>query len=184
MCLTSSGLGHQTSTNAHSVAGPYDQVGVDVIQFPKSYEGNQYGIVFVDYLTKWPEVFAAPDQTSLTIAQLLFDNVICRHGVPAELLSDCGKAFLSNLMEDIYKLMGMHKVSTTAYHPQTDGLVGGFNRTLTDMLAKTVDKSGRDWDRHLPHVLFAYRVSPQESTQESPFSSRMGETHNSLQKPP
>ena len=151
------------------VAGPFDRVGVDVIQFPKSYEGNQYGIVFVDYLTKWPEVFAAPDQTSLTIAQLLVDNVICRHGVPAELLSDRGKAFLSNLMEDIYKLMGMHKVSTTAYHPQTDGLVERFNRTLTDMLAKTVDKSGRDWDRHLPHVLFAYRVSPQESTRESPF---------------
>ena len=59
------------------VAGPFDQVGVDVIQIPKSYEGNQYGIVFVDYLTKWPEVFAAPDQTSLTIAQLLVDNVIC-----------------------------------------------------------------------------------------------------------
>ena len=72
-------------------------------------------------------------------------------------------------MEDIYKLMGMHKVSTTGYHPQTDGLVERFNRTLTDMLAKTVDKSGRDWDRHLPHVLFGYRVSPQESTRESPF---------------
>ena len=122
------------------VAGSFDRVGVDVIQFPKSYEGNQYGIVFADYLTKWPEVFAAPDQTSLTIAQLLVDHVICRHGVPAELLSDRGKAFLSSLMEDIYKLMGIHKVSTTAYHPQTDGLVERFNRMLTDMLAKTVDK--------------------------------------------
>ena len=73
--------------------------------------------MFVDYLTKWPEVFA-PDQTSLTTAQLL---VICQHGVAAELLSDRGKAFLSNLMMDIYKLMGIHKVSTTTYHPQTDG---------------------------------------------------------------
>ena len=88
------------------VAGPFDRVGVDVIQFSKSHEGNQYGIVFVDYLTKWPEVFAAPDQTSLTIAQLLVDHAICRHG---ELLSDRGKAFLSNLMEDIYKLMGIQK---------------------------------------------------------------------------
>ena len=137
--------------------------------FPISYEGNQYGIVFIDYLTKWPEVFAAPDQTSLTIAQLLVDHVICRHGVPANLLSDRGKAFLSSLIEDIYKLMGIHKVSTTTYHPQMDGLVERFNRTLTDMLAKTVDKSGRDWDRHLAHILFAYRVSPQESTCESPF---------------
>ena len=110
------------------VAGPFDRVGVDVIQFPKSYEGSQYGIVFVDYVTKWPEVFAAPDQTSLTIVQLLVDHVICRHGVPVQLLFDRRKAF-SSLMEDIYKLMGIHKVSTTAYHPQTNGLVERFNWT-------------------------------------------------------
>ena len=60
-------------------------------------------------------------------------------------------------------------VNTTAYHPQTDGLVERFNRTLTDMLAKTVDKSGRDWDARLPFVLFVYRTSSQESTRESPF---------------
>lgn len=73
-CLMSSGLSH--STNAHCCCWVFGSVGVAVIQFPKSYEGNQYRIVFVDYLTKWPEVFAAPDQTSLTIAQLLADHVI------------------------------------------------------------------------------------------------------------
>ena len=66
-------------------------------------------------------------------------------------------------------LLGFHKVNTTAYHPQTDGLVERFNRTLTAMLAKTVQRGGRDWDQHLPYVLFAYRASLQESTQESPF---------------
>lgn len=50
-----------------------------------------------------------------------------------------------------------------------DYIVERFNRTLIDMLAKTVEKNGRDWDSHLPHVLFAYRASPQESTKESPF---------------
>lgn len=141
------------------VSGPFDRVGVDVIQFPMSFDGNRYAVVFMDYLTKWPVVFAVPDQTSLTIAHLLVDRVITRHGVPAELLSDRGKAFLSELMQEVYRIMGIHKVSTTAYHPQTDGLVERFNRTLTDMLATTVEKSGRDWDQHLPHV----------STRESPF---------------
>ncbi len=91
------------------VAGPFDRVGVDVIQFPTSYDGNQYAVVFMDYLTKWPEVFAVPDQTSLTIAQLLVDHVICRHGVPAELLSDRGGCFLSDLMQELTGLMGIHK---------------------------------------------------------------------------
>ena len=151
------------------VSGPFDRVGVDVVQFPTSYNGNKYAVVFVDYLTKWPEVFAVPDQTADTIAHLLVEQIVCRHGVPTELLSDRGSAFLSVLLQEVYQLLGTHKVSTTAYHPQTDGLVEWFNRTLIDMLAKTVEKNGRDWDRHLPHVLFAYRASPQESTKESPF---------------
>ena len=151
------------------VSGPFDRLGVDVIQFPKSFNENQYAVVFVDYLTKWPEVFATPDQTSLTIARLLVEHVVCRHGVPVELLSDRGKAFLSKLMHEVYQLMGIQKTNTTAYHPQTDGLVERFNRTLTDMLAKTVEAQGHDWDERLPYVLFAYRASLQESTKESPL---------------
>ena len=57
-------------------------------------------------------------------------------------------------------------MTTTAYHPQTDGLAECFNRTLTDML---VEQSGKDWDTHLRFVLFAYQASFQESTKESPF---------------
>ena len=65
--------------------------------------------------------------------------------------------------------MGIHKVNTTTYHPQTDGLVERFNRTLTEMLARKVERSGQDWDTHLPFVLFAYRSSFQEFTRESSF---------------
>ena len=126
-------------------------------------------VVFIDYLTKWVEAFPTKDQTALTIAKLLVEQVISRHGVPRELLSDRGAAFLSSLLKDISKIMGLRKVNTTAYHPQGDGLVERFNRTLADMLSKTVEKSGRDWDECLPYVLFAYRSSMQESTRESPF---------------
>ena len=64
---------------------------------------------------------------------------------------------------------GFRKVNTTAYHPQTDGLVERFNRTLIAMLSKTSKKGGWDWDRRLPYVLFAYRATEQQSTLESPF---------------
>ena len=67
------------------------------------------------------------------------------------------------------RVLGYKKVSTTAYHPQTDGLVERFNRTLISMLAKTVERDGKDWDQQLPFVLFAYRASQQQSTLESPF---------------
>ena len=67
-------------------------------------------------------------------------------------------------------MLGVEKLNTTAYHPQTNGLADYcFNRTLTDMLAKRVEQSGRDWDVYISFVLFAYRASLQESTKESPF---------------
>ena len=40
------------------VAGPFDRIGVDVLQLPRTKGGNKYAVVFVDYLTKWPEVYA------------------------------------------------------------------------------------------------------------------------------
>ena len=134
------------------------------------------------------EVFPSVDQSALTIAHLLVEEIVSRHGVPKELLSDRGAAFLSKLMNEIYLLMGIHKVSTTAYHPQTDGLVERFHRTLTSMLAKTTSPGGLDWDERLPFVLFSYRCSVQQSTGESPFFLLYGRdpqlpTEQALSKP-
>ena len=98
-----------------------------------------------------------------------------QHGVPVKLSSDRDAAFLSKFMEAVYSLLEAQMTNTTSYHPQTDGLVKRFNRTVTNMLAKKVKKkNGRDWDVQLSHVLFAYRSSPQESTGESPFSLMYG----------
>lgn len=58
------------------VGGPFDRVGVDVLQLPKTSTGNRYAVFFMDYLTKWPEVFATADQTAPTIAKLLMEEVI------------------------------------------------------------------------------------------------------------
>ena len=123
----------------------------------------------MDYLTKWPEVFATSNQEALTIAILLAEHIVTRHGVPRKLLSDRGANFLSKLMSELYKLLRIQKFNTTAYHPQTDGLVERFNQTLTDMLVKSAKDNPRNWDKRLPQVLFAYRTSPQESTELTPF---------------
>ena len=151
------------------VGGAFDRLGEDIIQFPRSKDGNWYAVVFVDYLTKWPEIFAVADQRAHTIAQLLVEQIISRHGVPAELLSDQGANFLSGFIKEVSRILGIKQLNTTAYHSQTDSLVERFNCTLTAMLSKVVEKNGKDWDTKLPYVLFAYRTSMQESTRESPF---------------
>ena len=116
VCHSKSGPPCEISIDTHTSGR---RVGVDVIQFPKSYLRNKYAVVFVDYLTKWPEVFPTSDQTALTIACLLVEQIV-------ELLSDRGAAFLSNLPKEVCQLMNIHKVNTTAYHPHTDRLVERF----------------------------------------------------------
>ena len=66
-------------------------------------------------------------------------------------------------------MLHIHPIRTTPYHPQTDGLVERFNQTLKSMLRKTALEEGKDWDKLIPYVLFAYREVPQTSNGFSPF---------------
>ena len=143
-------------------------VGVDVMQLPKTQSGNQYVLVFQDYLTKWPLAFPMPDQTASRIAKILVEEVIPFFGVPEALLSDRGTNILSHLMRDLCVLLGIDKLNTTAHHPQCDGMVERFNRTLKTMLRKLASKFGHQWDRHLHAVLWAYRNVPHDATGEKP----------------
>ncbi len=70
--------------------------------------------------------------------------------------------------------MGIKGIRTTPFHPQTDGLVERFNGTLKSMLKKFVAETGRDWDKWIPFLLFAYREVPQCSTGFSPFELLYG----------
>ena len=106
------------------------------------------------------------DQRAETVARLLIEEVICRHGAPECLLSDRGTNFLSDLMAKVCHLMKVKKVNTSGYHLQTDGLVERFHQTLIQMLSLYVEKHGRDWDHYLPYFLMLI-VFPLESVRES-----------------
>ena len=116
------------------VQRPFQIVGVDIMEMPKTEDGNHYILVFQDFLTKWPLAFAMPDQKSERIARILVQEVIPLFGVPEALLSDRGTNLLSHLMLDLCSLLGIRKLNTTAHHPQCDGMVERFNRTLKTML--------------------------------------------------
>ena len=105
------------------VGGPFHRVAVDILTLPLTTSGNRYVAVFMDYLTKWPEAIAIPDQKAETIAKLFLEHVVCRHGILEELLSDRGTNFLSSLVHEVCQVLGVRKINTSGYHPQTDGLV-------------------------------------------------------------
>ena len=59
------------------VGEPFHRVAVNILQLPLTTQGNCYVAVFIDYLTKWPEAFAIPDQKAETITKLFVENIIC-----------------------------------------------------------------------------------------------------------
>ena len=136
------------------------------MELPLTANGNKYAIVFQDLFTKWPMVYTTPDQKAERIAKLLAQEIVPMFGVPEALLSDRGTNLLSCLMQDVCKLLGMKKLNTTAHHPQCNGIIERFNRTLKTMLRKHVSKFGVQWDMYLSGVLWAYRNTPHSSTGE------------------
>ena len=84
-------------------------------------------------------------------------------------MSDRGSNFLSALVQGVCEVLGVKKVNTSGYHPQTDGLMERFNSTLITMISKCCETAEHDWDEHLQMLLFAYCSSVQGSTKESPL---------------
>ena len=138
------------------------------MDLPSTKSGNCHVVVFQDFLTKFPLVFPVPDQKAIRLTKLLAEEVIPLFGVPEVLLSDRGTNLLSHVMQDLCKTLGIKKLNTTVYHPQCDGMVERFNRTLKIILRKHASTYSNQWDRYLYGVLYAYRNVPHESTGEKP----------------
>jgi transposase InsO family protein len=153
----------------YNVGLPFERIAIDVAgPFPETDQGNKYILVVMDYFSKWPEVFALPNQEAATISQTLVNEVFSRFGVPLEIHSDQGRNFESNIFKKISEIMGFRKTRTTPLHPQSDGMVERFNKTMEEHLSKVVAKNQRDWDQQLPLLLMAYRSAVHESTGQSP----------------
>ena len=166
--VTGGGRHHQPPLHPIPIQRPFQIMGVDIMELPRTEKGNKYVVVFQDFFSKWPMVFPAPDQKAIRLARLLVEEIVPLFGVPESLLSDRGTNVLSHLMLDICSLLGITKLNTTAYHPQCDGMVERFNRTLKAMLRKHAARFGNQWDEYLSAALWAYCNTPHETTGEKP----------------
>lgn len=157
------------------VGYPFERIAIDVMgPLPTTRSGNKYILVAIDYFSKWPEAYAIPNQEAKTIAETLINNLISRFGTPLELHSDQGRNFESQLFQQVCELLKIHKTRTTPLHPQSDGMVERFNRTLGDHLAKMVDKKQSNWDEFIQLFLMAYRTSIHDSTGQTPSNVVLG----------
>ena len=147
---------------------PLQRVAMDIMgPLPTTARQNKYILVIGDYFTKWVEAFAMPDMLASTVARYFVDGFVCRYSVPLSLHTDQDPQFQSRLMKSVCRLLDITKTRTTAYHPQSDGMIERYNRTLQKMLSSCVDDH-QEWDLHLQRTMFAYRTSVHSSTSNSP----------------
>ena len=153
------------------------RIAMDIVgPLPRSRSGIRYILVICDYATRYPEAVPLKSIDAEHNAEELV-KLFARVGVAQEILIDQGSNFTSQLLVEIYRMLHIHPIRTSPYHPQTDGLVERFNQTLKTMLRKVAVAEGKDWDKFLPYLLFAYQEVPQSSTGFRRSSCSMAEPY-------
>ena len=138
----------------------FDHIHVDLVGPLPPSEGFTYLLTVVDRFTRWPEAIPIKDATASTCAQALVLQWISRFGVPLHISTDRGTQFTSQLWSSISQSLGTRLHHTTAYHPQSNGLVERFHRHLKSALRARL--SSPSWTKDLPWVLLGIRTAPKE----------------------
>lgn len=118
---------------------------------PRTKAGKMYIVIVCDYFTRWTEGVSVTNIEASTVAQTFVFQFICRFAVPRQVHTDHVTQFESDLLKEIYKLLGIDKTKTTPYYPRSDGLVERFNRTLKCMLNKYIENTQKTGIYNYPY---------------------------------
>ena len=131
--------------------------------------GRCYILTIVDRFTRYAEAFAVVDITTEETAQILVNHIICRYGIPDVVGSDRGPVMVGLVLNQVFKMLGIKRVKTAAHHPQSNGVVEIFNKTLKSTLRIWSQENQKDWDELLPFAVFAYNTSFHSLLRETPY---------------
>ena len=156
------------------VSQPLELVHLDYLTLEPSKGNIENVLVITDHFTRYALAYASKTQTAQATARILWDNFICHYAFPEQFMSDQGRNFESDLIQELCKIAGVKKLHTTPYHPQSNGQCERFNSTLCNMLGTLSDEEKSDWKSHLGCMTHAYNCTKHASTTYSPYYLMFG----------
>ena len=149
---------------------PWDHIQIDLIgPLPVSDNGFSNILTVVDVCTGYTVLRAAKNKEMETIARLLW-GIFCEYGTPRILQSDNGTEFANQVMQSLTAIYGIDHRFSTAYHPNTNGLVERQNKEVSRSLKKYVEGSYASWDDWLPLVQVGLNESINSRTGSAAFA--------------
>nr|GEU74436.1 reverse transcriptase domain-containing protein [Tanacetum cinerariifolium] len=142
--------------------------------FPEGPGKVKFLIVAMDYFTKWIEAKAVATITGGKVKEFVWDNIVCRFGIPGEIISDNGKQFADNPFKDWCDKLNITQRFASVKHPQSNGLVERANRSLGEGIKARLGERNKNWVEELSHVLWAHRTMIKSSHDDTPFSLTYG----------
>ena len=141
-----------------------DLLCVDFTSIETTLEPNQSprvtnDLVFQDHFMKQVLAYVTPDQTAKSIVKFLYQGYISVFGAPARLLSNRGANFMSSVIEELCRILGIKKLQTMPYHPQNNGLVERSHQTIMQMIRKLGEDKKANWPSHLAEIVHTYNAT-------------------------
>ncbi|XP_066946149.1 uncharacterized protein [Macrobrachium rosenbergii] len=156
------------------VSEPFKEIIIDVVgPLPRTRSGNEYIFTMMDKMSRYPEAIPLRSIKSAKIVEVLI-NFFTRFGMPKVVQSDCGTNFVSKYFKEKMAELGIKHVTSSPYHPESQGALERFHQTLKSMIRKYCLSHGSEWDKELPYLLFAFRSAPSQSLGLSPFNLVFG----------
>ncbi|VFQ98999.1 unnamed protein product [Cuscuta campestris] len=158
-----------------STAIPFARWGIDLVGIlPRGTGNNTYLVVAIDYFTKWVEAAPVPTITAEQMTKFVSKQILCRFGVPQQIITDNGTQFEAGGFNEFLQSWGIKHSYAAVGYPQTNGQVENTNRTIMDGLKKKIMECKSTWVEEVPYILWTYRTTPRKATGETPFSLTYG----------
>ena len=151
-----------------------DYVGMEVTVSIQEKPVVKNVLVIVDHFTQYVQAYVTQNQTARTTARVLYNEYFSVFGFPQRLMSDQGTGFTSKVIAAMCSLLGIEKIRTTLYHPQSNGSAERVHQTLRRMIGKLDPEKCQKWPAHLGSVLIAYNATRSLVTGYSPYYLMFG----------